>query len=124
MNHSRPLWIRSSKGPIAGVCEGLAQSFDMEPWLIRLLLILAVLAAGTGLFLYVIAWATFPREDELYDYHQKKLLGVCYRLSAMSGIELGIVRFIAVCLGFSSAGLVLVIYILLSFTLPEKGADK
>ena len=124
MNHTKLLWVRSARGPLGGVCEGLGRSFDMDPWLIRILLILAMLAAGTGIFFYAIAWATFPREDELYNFHQKKLLGVCYRLSAMSGIELGIVRFIAVCLGFSSAGLVLVIYILLSFTLPEKGVDK
>ena len=45
---------------IAGVCAGLADYFDLDPTIVRVVWLLAVLCAGTGLLLYVILWIVLP----------------------------------------------------------------
>lgn len=41
---------------IAGVCGGLAEYFDIDPTLIRVLWLLLVLCGGTGVLAYLILW--------------------------------------------------------------------
>ena len=45
---------------IAGVCAGVADYFDLDPLLVRVLWALAVLCAGTGVLLYIILWIAVP----------------------------------------------------------------
>jgi len=45
---------------IAGVCAGLADYFDLDVTLIRLVWLLAVLLAGTGLLAYLVCWIVIP----------------------------------------------------------------
>ncbi|EGF07278.1 PspC domain-containing protein [Streptococcus sanguinis] len=45
---------------IAGVCAGIANYFDLDPTLVRVIWILLVCAAGTGVLAYLIAWAVMP----------------------------------------------------------------
>ena len=45
---------------IAGVCAGVADYFDLDPMLVRVLWALAVLCAGTGFLLYIILWIVVP----------------------------------------------------------------
>jgi phage shock protein C len=45
---------------IAGVCGGLAEYFNVDPTLVRVLWILMVLLAGTGVLLYIILWIVMP----------------------------------------------------------------
>jgi len=49
---------------IAGVCGGLADYFDIDPTIIRLLFILVVAFGGSGLLIYLILWLIMPRETE------------------------------------------------------------
>ncbi len=46
---------------IAGVCAGLADYFDLDPTIVRVLWALAVFCAGTGLLAYVILWIALPQ---------------------------------------------------------------
>ena len=50
----------STDKKIAGVCAGLADYFDLDPTIVRVVWLLAVLCAGTGLLLYVILWIVLP----------------------------------------------------------------
>jgi phage shock protein C len=43
-----------------GVCSGLANYFDLDPTVIRLLFLIALLFFGTGLLLYVILAIIMP----------------------------------------------------------------
>jgi phage shock protein PspC (stress-responsive transcriptional regulator) len=53
--------MRSSRDKkIGGVCAGLAEYFDLDPTLVRIVWLLAVLCAGTGLLLYIILWIALP----------------------------------------------------------------
>jgi phage shock protein C len=111
-------WKRSTDGWIAGVCEGLGKSFDVNPNLIRVIWLIALFAFGTGALIYLMFALVLPREDELIDYHQDKVLGVCRRISEQTGIELAVVRLLAVFSVITSAGLTLLLYLLLHFLLP------
>ena len=45
---------------IAGVCAGIANYFDLDPTLVRVIWILLVCVAGTGVLADLIAWAVMP----------------------------------------------------------------
>ncbi len=50
------------KKMIWGVCSGLADYFQLDPTLIRLAFLIALLFFGTGLLLYVILAVVMPSE--------------------------------------------------------------
>jgi phage shock protein PspC (stress-responsive transcriptional regulator) len=53
--------MRSSRDKkVGGVCAGIADYFDLDPTLVRIVWLLAVFCAGTGLLLYVILWIALP----------------------------------------------------------------
>jgi len=45
---------------IAGVAAGLADYFDLDPTIVRIVWLLAILFAGTGLIAYLILWIALP----------------------------------------------------------------
>ncbi|MGD0953862.1 MAG: PspC domain-containing protein [Methanotrichaceae archaeon] len=52
---------------IAGICGGLAEYFDIDPIIVRLITLILVLSFGAGLIAYIIAWIVVPEEpDNLY----------------------------------------------------------
>jgi phage shock protein C len=53
--------MRSSRDKkIAGVCAGIAEYFDLDPTLVRVLWLIAIFFGGTGFLLYVILWIVLP----------------------------------------------------------------
>ena len=46
---------------IAGVCGGIAEYFDVDTTLVRLLTVLFVLLGGAGVAVYIIAWIIIPK---------------------------------------------------------------
>ena len=46
---------------IAGVCGGIAEYFDIDPVIIRVLCLVAVCCAGSGLLAYIIALIVIPQ---------------------------------------------------------------
>lgn len=51
---------------IDGVCAGIAEYFDADPTVIRLLWILFCAMGGSGILAYIICMIVFPREDVEY----------------------------------------------------------
>jgi phage shock protein C len=45
---------------IGGVCAGVAEYFDLDPTLVRVLWLLLLLCAGTGGLAYIIFWIVLP----------------------------------------------------------------
>jgi phage shock protein PspC (stress-responsive transcriptional regulator) len=45
---------------LAGVCAGLADYFDMDPTIVRVLWLLATLVPGPNIIAYVILWIAVP----------------------------------------------------------------
>jgi phage shock protein C len=51
---------------IAGVCAGLAQYFDVDVTLVRLLVVLGIFfSCGLVLLAYIIAWIIMPRDSQV-----------------------------------------------------------
>jgi phage shock protein PspC (stress-responsive transcriptional regulator) len=49
---------------LAGVCRALANYFEVDVVIIRLVWVLVLLLGGTGFLAYVIAWIVIPSEPE------------------------------------------------------------
>ena len=49
---------------IAGVCGGIAEYFDVDSTLVRLLTVIFVLLGGAGVVVYIIAWIIIPQKPE------------------------------------------------------------
>ena len=45
---------------IAGVCGGLAEYFNVDATLVRVLFLLLAVFGGTGLVIYVVMWIIVP----------------------------------------------------------------
>jgi phage shock protein PspC (stress-responsive transcriptional regulator) len=45
---------------LGGVCSGLANYFDIDPVIVRLIMVVLFLGAGIGLLAYIIAWIVIP----------------------------------------------------------------
>src|SRR5580704_2990870 len=50
----------STDKKVAGVCAGLADYFDMDPTIIRVIWLLCVVCGGVGLLAYLILWVVLP----------------------------------------------------------------
>lgn len=61
----KKLYRSESDRVIAGVCGGLGEYFDIDPVLIRVILVIITLLGGWGLILYLILWIVIPREKSL-----------------------------------------------------------
>lgn len=48
---------------IAGVCGGLGEYFDIDPTIVRLVVVAAAVAAGSGLVAYILAWIVIPQRQ-------------------------------------------------------------
>ena len=60
---------------ICGVCAGIADQFNIDPTIIRVIWAIAIFAYGTGLLAYIICAIIFPNgtTDNLLAMHNKKL---------------------------------------------------
>ena len=51
---------------IAGVCAGIANYFDFDPTIVRIIYVLMFFMLGTGILLYLILWLVIPQEKIYY----------------------------------------------------------
>ena len=56
--------IRNGK-KLCGVCGGIAEYFDIDPTIVRLLWILLIFCAGTGILAYFVAALIMPKKSEI-----------------------------------------------------------
>lgn len=57
---ARKYYRIDSDKKIAGVCQGLAEYFNIDVTLVRVLFVIFGLGGGTALILYLILWAVAP----------------------------------------------------------------
>lgn len=147
VHHPRKLSRDLSSAKLAGVAAGLAQYFNADPLLIRILFLLLIFASGAGILVYLALWLILPSKPSgmppergaihsdrqnrylhlqmFRDNENKKLAGVAAGLAYYFGIDPWITRLMFVILTFFS-GLGLLVYILLWIITPEalSTADK
>jgi len=54
---------KSKNKKLAGVCGGIAEYFGIDPTIIRLLWVISVLFAGTGILLYIVCALVLPKPE-------------------------------------------------------------
>ena len=61
----KKIYRSESDRKVAGVCGGLAEYFDMDSTIIRLVAVFLILAWGSGLLAYIVAALVIPNESEV-----------------------------------------------------------
>jgi phage shock protein PspC (stress-responsive transcriptional regulator) len=59
------LFRSESDRMIAGVCAGIAEHFDIDLTIVRVLWILLTLMGFSGVFVYLILWLVIPTESNV-----------------------------------------------------------
>lgn len=62
--NEKKLYKSKTDKKICGVCGGLAEYLEIDSTVIRLILVLLVLFAGTGILAYIIAALVMPSKPE------------------------------------------------------------
>jgi phage shock protein C len=62
MAQTRRLYRSRTNRKLAGVCGGLAQYFNTDATLIRVLIVLLALLGGPGIVVYLLMWIIVPEE--------------------------------------------------------------
>jgi len=98
------LYRNTSDKILGGVSSGIANYLDIDPAVMRILMLLFVFTAGFGILLYIILWIVLPARD-LDNYAGKRLFrnpdnkvigGVAGGLAAYFNIQAWIIRLIFV----------------------------
>jgi phage shock protein C len=64
MAQTRKLYRSRTDRKLAGVCGGLAQYFNLDATLIRVLFVVLAVLGGSGLVLYLAMWIIVPNEPQ------------------------------------------------------------
>lgn len=70
METKKRLYRSRTDRQIAGVCSGLAEYFDLDPSIVRLIFLLMTVMGGPGLILYIVLAIVVP--EETLDRYQEK----------------------------------------------------
>jgi phage shock protein C len=62
MAQTRRLYRSRTNRKLAGVCGGLAQYFNLDATLIRVLFVVLALLGGPGLVIYLLMWILVPEK--------------------------------------------------------------
>jgi phage shock protein C len=60
MEEPRKLYRSQNQRMLAGVCGGLAEYFNVDATLIRVLFLVLAVFGGSGLVIYVVMWLIVP----------------------------------------------------------------
>ena len=127
----RRLYRSATDRKLGGVCGGVAEYLEVDPTIIRVLLVLC-LFTGIGIVAYFVAWVVIPLGPEPFpgsaapaaparrlrrSVTDKKLGGVCAGVADYLGLDATIVRVIWLCFVFVG-GFGFFSYLLLWFILP------
>jgi len=61
---TKRLYRSANEKILGGVCGGIAEYYNVDPVIIRLLWIAMSLAWGIGILLYIIAWIIVPKNPK------------------------------------------------------------
>jgi len=64
----KKLYKSRSDVKIDGVCSGIAKYFNVDPTLVRLIWLAAVIVGGSGILAYIVCMIVIPREPDVVDY--------------------------------------------------------
>lgn len=116
---------------IGGVCNGLADYFDLNVTLIRILFVVALILGSTGFWIYVILWLALPAKNFtpnsgygktgnriFRDPYHKKIAGVCNGLANYLQIDVTLIYCLFI-VGVLFGGASFAIYVILWISIPK-----
>lgn len=120
---------------VAGVCGGLAQYFQLDASIIRLLwALLSLLSGGVFIIVYLICWAVLPLGPKAYvvanykklfrSRRDRRISGICGGFGKYLKIDSNILRLILVVITFVTAFIPIILYIIGSYIIPEEPANN
>lgn len=59
---AKRLYKSTTNRVVCGVCGGIGEYFNVDPTIIRLLLVLLIFGAGSGLLAYIVAAIIMPEQ--------------------------------------------------------------
>jgi len=65
MSTQKRLYRSQTNRQVAGVCGGLADYFNVDPTLVRIIFLLLFFGMGNGFILYVVLWMVIPEESDV-----------------------------------------------------------
>ena len=66
MTEQRRLYKNSEQKMICGVCAGLAEYFNIDVSIVRLLTVLLAFSVGSGVLAYIVAALILPEKRDIY----------------------------------------------------------
>ena len=139
MSSPKRLYRNSSAGRIAGACAGIAEYFDADVTLVRLVWVVMSIVPGGfigGLIAYIAAWAIMPDSSIPAEADpvtrrltrsttDRKLAGVCGGLAEYFSVDSTLVRVTWAILTIIPGAIVLgiVAYLVAWFIMPERAAS-
>lgn len=132
--------VRTRDGYVAGICDGLGRYFDVNPTLLRVGWLVAVVFFGTGLLAYLALWWLMPREDQRViepsqwrrnassgryspplerTSQDRKIFGVCGGIARAWQIDPVFVRLGVLSLTMVSGGMVIIAYLIAAIVMPN-----
>ena len=101
-NAAKRLFRNENDKVIGGVCGGLANYFNLDATLVRIIFIIVALAFGTGILAYLILWIALPssasaemgapRKKLFRDPDDKIIAGICSGIGNFFGVNAWIPR--------------------------------
>ena len=61
----RKLTRSTSERRIAGVCGGIAKYLNVDPTVIRILFLIALICGALGFWMYLIVWIAAPEDNRI-----------------------------------------------------------
>ena len=61
----KKLYRSSSQKMVAGVCGGIAEYFNIDPTIVRIVCALLCFGGGSGILLYILAAILIPEDTEM-----------------------------------------------------------
>lgn len=58
---NRRFYLSSTDKKIGGVCGGLAEYFDIDPLLVRIITFILIWCGTVGLWVYLLVWLLAPK---------------------------------------------------------------
>ena len=64
---NKRLYRSTREKMIGGVCGGMAEYFEIDPVLIRILFVVATFVGGSGVLAYIICWIIVPEQPRVVE---------------------------------------------------------
>jgi phage shock protein PspC (stress-responsive transcriptional regulator) len=135
VDKTKRLYRSSTEKMIGGVCGGIAEYFEIDPVIVRLIAVALIFVNGIGLLAYLIGWIVIPLRDggsmikgkKLYRSRNDKMVaGICGGLAKYFDVDSTLVRLLMVLFVLTGVGLIayLIAWIVVPFDSREVVSDK